>query len=82
MNPLPYSSTVVPPEFAPPCDEWPWPYGDTGRCSGRDPWDVSIVDTIIVPEVPPGEYVLGFRYDCEKSAQIWQQCADIVVTGS
>ena len=23
----------------------------------------------------PGEYVLGFRWDCETSAQVWQSCA-------
>ena len=80
MNPLPYSNTASPPEFEPPCDELPWPYGDVGLCSGRDPYDVAIVDTLVVPDVAAGDYVLGFRWDCEKSAQIWQSCADITIT--
>ena len=25
----------------------------------------------------PGKYVLGFRYDCDASSQVWQNCADI-----
>lgn len=25
----------------------------------------------------PGPYVLGFRYDCDSSSQVWQNCADI-----
>ena len=24
-------------------------------------------------------YVLGFRYDCEATAQVWSSCADIEV---
>jgi hypothetical protein len=27
-----------------------------------------------------GEYVLGFRWDCESSAQVWQACADVTIT--
>jgi hypothetical protein len=25
------------------------------------------------------QYVLGLRWDCEKSAQIWQSCADLTI---
>ena len=36
-----------------------------------------------VPQVPAdlplGEYALGFRWDCETSAQVWQSCADITI---
>ena len=42
------------------------------------PFDVLILNTLQVPkDIAPGEYVLGLRWDCEKSAQIWQSCADI-----
>ena len=27
----------------------------------------------------PGRYVVGFRYDCDATAQVWQNCADITV---
>eukprot|EP01045_Picozoa_sp_COSAG04_P027386 COSAG04_NODE_3997_length_2370_cov_89.698258_3_plen_148_part_00 len=53
---------------------------DTGDCSGRFPWDVSIIDALVVPEhLRPGEWVLGFRWDCEATAQIWSSCADIEI---
>jgi hypothetical protein len=41
-----------------------------GYCSGQFPYNVMVVDTVAVPTVPPGDYVLGFRWDCEKSAQV------------
>jgi len=41
---------------------------------------VTMYDSLKVPEVKPGEYVLGFRWDCESSAQVWQSCADITIT--
>ena len=27
-----------------------------------------------------GDYVLGFRWDCEESNQIWQSCSDVTIT--
>lgn len=49
-------------------------------CSGTFPWGVSIVDALAIPHgTPPGEYVLGLRYDCESTAQVWSQCADITI---
>merc|ERR1711933_357122 len=48
-----------------------------GRCSG-DFISASIVDMIIIPEdLPSGEYVLGWRWDGEETAQIWASCADV-----
>ena len=36
----------------------------------------AIRDVLRVPaELPPGEYVLGWRYDCEATAQVWSNCA-------
>jgi hypothetical protein len=79
MNPLPFSDNSTGPEFAPPCDETVDRHvNDTGRCSGRFPYAVSIVDALVVPsDLSPGPYVLGFRYDCEATAQVWSSCADI-----
>lgn len=40
----------------------------------------SIRDVVKVPsELPPGEYVLGWRYDCEATAQVWSNCADLTL---
>ena len=42
---------------------------------------VLILDTLVVPaDLEPGEWVLGLRWDCEKSAQVWQSCADVTIT--
>jgi len=39
-----------------------------------------VLDVVKVPaDLPPGEYVLGWRYDCEATAQVWQNCADITL---
>jgi len=52
----------------------------TGFCSGRFPVLVSIVDVLTLPDnLAPGPYVLGFRYDSEMTAQVWQSCADITI---
>jgi len=80
-NPLPYSNSGSPPEFDPPCDETiDRKKSDTGRCSGRDPYNTLITDELLVPAgLKPGKYLLGIRWDCEKSAQVWTNCADIEV---
>lgn len=78
MNPIPYAhlhrnwDANNPPEFEP-------PFEGTG-CAGNWPM-TTIYDKLRVPAyLEPGEYVLGFRYDCEKSAQVWNSCADITIT--
>jgi hypothetical protein len=38
----------------------------------------SVMDKVEVPKhLDEGEYLLSWRWDCEQSPQIWQQCADI-----
>lgn len=39
-----------------------------------------IQDTIVVPDVKAGHYVLSWRWDCEQTPQIWNSCADILIT--
>lgn len=39
----------------------------------------SIMDEVNVPNTP-GEYVLSWRWDCEETDQVWNSCADIVIT--
>jgi len=42
----------------------------------------SIVDQVVIPEgLAEGEYLLSWRWDCEQSSQVWQNCADINVVG-
>eukprot|EP01047_Picozoa_sp_COSAG01_P013342 COSAG01_NODE_623_length_14742_cov_22.391177_7_plen_398_part_00 len=48
-------------------------------CEGTFPFGVNIVHHLEIPYVPSGEYVLGLRYDSENTAQVWQQCSDIVI---
>jgi hypothetical protein len=39
----------------------------------------NVLDKVLVPDVPPGEYVVSFRWDCEQTPQIWQQCSDVTI---
>ena len=70
------------PSFPPPCDEGDKP----GLCSGNLPGTygaVGIMDSIKVPsDLKPGKYILGWRYDCEATAQVWTNCADITLADS
>lgn len=42
-------------------------------CEGTFPFGVNVIHELEVPDVPPGAYVLGMRYDSENTAQVWQQ---------
>jgi len=93
MNPVPGyikvfpNGTMVAPFkrwFDPPCDD---PYSlhphrlGQGLCSGEWITKSTFYDQLRIPAaVTPGEYVLGFRWDCEASAQVWQSCADVTIT--
>ena len=47
---------------------------------GKNIWEWSILDAVEVPEdLEPGAYVLSWRWDCEQSAQVWQNCADVEI---
>ncbi len=51
-----------------------------GNCTGDWTHNITMSDYLGVPEsLPAGEYVLGYRWDCETSAQVWQSCADVTV---
>jgi len=58
-------------QFPPPCE----------GCFGWDEFGFSIVDEVVVPS-EPGAYVLSWRWDCEQSPQVWNNCADVVVIGA
>jgi hypothetical protein len=41
---------------------------------------LEIVDRVMIPKgLKPGAYVLGWRWDCEESNQIWQSCSDVTI---
>lgn len=40
----------------------------------------SVEDILKVPaDIPAGEYVVGYRWDCEATSQVWSTCADITI---
>mmetsp|Transcript_117759 Transcript_117759/g.327992 ORF Transcript_117759/g.327992 Transcript_117759/m.327992 type:complete len:338 (+) Transcript_117759:104-1117(+) len=50
---------------------------------GKAFWDFSIMDRVIVPSnLQPGDYVLSWRWDCEETWQVWQNCADVKIVDS
>jgi len=43
----------------------------------------NIIDKVQIPaDLPTGEYALSFRWDCEQTPQVWQQCADVTISPS
>jgi len=75
-----------------------WGNGPTNGCAGCDlacgnnmtcniktcgkVMDFAIVDKVEVPQLPVGEWVVSFRWDCEQTPQIWSQCANIKITNA
>ena len=58
------------PQFPAPCP----------GCSGVDWAGYSVRDVVKIPaDLAPGKYILGFRYDCEATAQVWSNCADVTL---
>jgi len=57
--------------------------GNARSCTSEwGPYNLEIVDMVKLPAtLPAGDYVVGFRWDCEESNQIWQSCADIKIVG-
>jgi len=55
--------------------------GHDGLCSGwYGPDNLEVVDQVRVPaQLGPGAYVVQWRWDCEESSQVWQNCADVTV---
>jgi len=82
-----YNVTCPGPTFDPPA-EGAWGYGGGSiihnTSASHDDilkyaFDFGIVDKVAVPEVPPGEYVLQFRWDGEAFSQVWESCADVTI---
>ena len=82
----PRNSTLDGRGFKPRCEEVP-NCGDEAVesrcfCSGMwGPYDLEIVDYVQIPaDLKPGKYVLGWRWDCEESNQIWNSCSDVEIS--
>ena len=45
------------------------------RCLQSD----AVLDLCPQAGLAAGDYVLGFRWDCEETAQIWSSCADVSI---
>ena len=44
------------------------------------PHDLFIVDTVQIPnDLTPRDNVVGFRWDCEESTQVWSSCGDVKI---
>lgn len=68
--------------FQPHCiDQGMDPTGSQYSCTGEwGPYNLEIVDKVRIPkDLPAGDYVVGFRYDCEESNQVWSSCSDVKV---
>jgi len=66
------NATHMPTQFYPPDDN-----RHEGWCSGD--WTLGMIsDKVVIPEdIKPGKYVVSWRWDCEETAQVWQNCADV-----
>lgn len=62
-------------EFESGFDEFTQGYLRPGN-TGKNKW--SVMDEVNVPN-KPGQYVLGWRWDCEEADQVWVSCADIEI---
>ena len=51
-----------------------------GECSGDWTRGVIVDEIKLPPKLKPGAYVLGWRWDCEETAQVWQNCADVIIS--
>ena len=79
-------------QFEPPCpwdDGWYSQPGATphnidveGACSGDWTGGAILDEVLIPPDLPPGDYVLGWRWDCEESTQVWSNCADVTIVAA
>ena len=67
------------PEFPPPTGGQCGANGE--MCQGVDWNGLSVRDVVKIPaDLPAGKYILGFRYDCEATAQVWSSCAVVVLS--
>jgi hypothetical protein len=40
----------------------------------------SVRDLLNIPAgLAAGDYIMSFRHDCEATAQVWSNCADVII---
>jgi hypothetical protein len=40
----------------------------------------TMLDVVKIPaNIKPGKYIVGMRYDCDATAQVWSNCADVTI---
>merc|ERR550514_2296291 len=68
------SATAMPTSYFPPDDN-----RHEGWCSGD--WTLGMIsDEVQIPkDIQPGRYVISWRWDCEETAQVWQNCGDVLI---
>ena len=56
------------------------------ECSGSgvgDLYNLEVLDKLRLPaSLAPGEWVLGWRWDCEESTQVWASCSDVTIAAA
>jgi len=57
-----------------------WDDGAGPSYSRLGTFPFTMVDKLRVPNVPAGEYSVSWRWDCEETPQVWNSCADIIIT--
>lgn len=71
------------PQFPPPagCNETCWGYQPDPQFPTVKTAEMpAIVDKVLVPaDLPPGSYVISWRWDCEQTPQVWSACGDVMV---
>lgn len=46
-------------------------------------WSFSLVDRVAIPsDLPTGNYVVSWRWDCELTPQVWTNCGDVTIVDS
>jgi len=78
-----HNMTACPPGMTQFPEPLPGVSGYSGAYANRQGLPFSIVDEVQVPaELEAGDYLLSWRWDCEQTQQIWQNCADVrIVVG-
>lgn len=62
-----------------------WDYGLGGPPyypgqAGPTVYEYEMVDQVKIPaDLPSGDYMLNWRWDCEETPQVWNSCADITI---
>lgn len=54
--------------------------GDSFLHPKKHMFQFNIVDKVVVPMVPPGDYVMQWRWEAEMAPQIWLSCSDVTIT--